>query len=212
MNNQSTRTRSLVEMALFTAIIIILSMTPLGYIPLPTGVNATTIHIPVIIAGAMLGWKKGAFTGFVFGMTSFLRSSFIAPSVTSFLFSPFYPGGNFFSLVICFIPRILIGVGAFAVFKLVYSLLKTGGAKKATAIAGAVAGFCGSLINTVLVMGGAYVFFAEKYAAALKIDKSAVLGAILAVVGGNGVPEAIVAAVLSSAICTALSVVLKNRN
>lgn len=60
MTKQREKTRSLVEMALFTAIIAVLALTPLGYIPLGF-MNATTIHIPVIIAGIVLGWKKGAF-------------------------------------------------------------------------------------------------------------------------------------------------------
>ena len=47
---------------------------PLGYIPLGV-ITPTTVHIPVIIAGIILGWKKGAFAGFVFGLTSFLKAS-----------------------------------------------------------------------------------------------------------------------------------------
>ena len=82
------------------------------------------MHIPVIIAGIILGWKKGAFAGFVFGLTSFLKASFIAPNITSFLFSPLYPGGNFWSLVICFVPRILVGVIAYFVFTGLMKVIK----------------------------------------------------------------------------------------
>ena len=125
MEKQGVKTRDLVEMALFAAIIIILAFTPLGYIPLGV-ITPTTVHIPVIIAGIILGWKKGAFAGFVFGLTSFLKASFIAPNITSFLFSPLYPGGNFWSLVICFVPRILVGVIAYFVFTgLMKKLLRT---------------------------------------------------------------------------------------
>ena len=52
---------SLVQLALFTAIILALAFTPgLGYIPLGV-TRATTIHLPVIIGSILLGPKKGAF-------------------------------------------------------------------------------------------------------------------------------------------------------
>lgn len=205
MEKKVTSTRSLVEMALFTAIIVILAFTPLGYIPLGI-ITPTTVHIPVIIAGIVLGWKKGAFAGFVFGLTSFLRASFFAPTVMSFLFSPLYPGGNFWSLVICFVPRILIGIVAYFVFIGVKKAIKN------RSVSIAVAGFCGSMVNTILVMGMAYLFFAKKYAEATNVNITAVKGTILAVVFGNGVPEAVVAAIISTAVCSALFVALKNRH
>lgn len=198
------KTVDLVEAALFTAIIIILAYTPLGYIPLGA-VNATTIHIPVILAGVIMGWKKGAFLGFVFALTSFLNASFFKPNITSFLFTPLYPGGNFFSLVICFVPRILIGIVAFAVFRAIFKLLHN------EAAALALAGVFGSLTNTVLVMGGAYVFFAQSYAEAVKISANEVLAAILTVVIGNGIPEAICAGVLTVGIGKALLVYKRRR-
>ena len=46
-------------MAMFLAIQIILVVTPLGYLPIGP-ISATTMHIPVIIAGIALGKKAGA--------------------------------------------------------------------------------------------------------------------------------------------------------
>ena len=40
--------RLLSQMALLTALMLVMAFTPLGYIPLPF-MNATTMHIPVII-------------------------------------------------------------------------------------------------------------------------------------------------------------------
>ncbi len=198
------KTIDLVEVALFTAIIAILASTPLGYIPLGA-VNATTIHIPVILAGVVMGWKKGGILGFIFGVTSFLNASFFKPNVTSFLFTPLYPGGNLFSLVICFVPRILIGVVAFFVFKAVIKLIHN------ETIALVLAGVIGSLTNTVLVMGGAYVFFADAYAQATQNAVEMVGAAILAIVLGNGIPEAICAGVLTAGIGKVLLVYKRRR-
>ena len=83
-------------MAMFLAIQIILVVTPLGYLPIGP-ISATTMHIPVIIAGIALGKKAGAQLGFVFGLTSVLNATF-RPTLTSFCFSPFVTiggiGGN----------------------------------------------------------------------------------------------------------------------
>ena len=56
---KNEKTYELVLTALFTAIIIIMAFTPLGYIPLVV-INATIIHIPVILGALFLGPKKGA--------------------------------------------------------------------------------------------------------------------------------------------------------
>lgn len=204
--NTTEKTKEFVLTAMFTAIIFLLAFVPyLGYIPLGV-INATTIHIPVIIGAIFLGPKKGAFLGGMFGVTSLLNNTF-KPSATSFVFSPFLSAGiedNAFlaaikSLCICFIPRILIGVAAYYVFLLFYKLTKN---KKAISyIAG---GLIGSMTNTILVMGGIYVLFGESYAAARSLDYSALYGVIMGVIGMNGVPEAIVACLITAAVCPIL--------
>lgn len=204
---QTVKVRDMVEIALFTAIIVLLASTPLGYIPVTPAINATTMHIPVIIAGVVLGWKKGAITGFLFGLTSFLRASFFAPSATSFLFTPLVPGGNFWSLVICFIPRILIGVVAAFVFKGLFKLIKN------ETISLAIAGLCGSLTNTILVMGMAYIFFAKQFAEACGKEVGEILNYIITgVILTNGVPEAIVSCIITVGVGKALLVIIRKRN
>ena len=59
------------------AISIMLSMTPLGFIPIgPT--NATIMHIPVIIGAIVEGPLVGITVGFIFGATSFIKSAYYA--------------------------------------------------------------------------------------------------------------------------------------
>ena len=56
MNQQ--KTRNLALMSLFIAIEILMVMVPfLGFIPIGP-LRATTLHIPVIIAGIVLGKKQ----------------------------------------------------------------------------------------------------------------------------------------------------------
>ena len=126
---KNEKTYELVLTALFTAIIVIMAFTPLGYIPLVV-INATIIHIPVILGALFLGPKKGAFLGFVFGLTSFINNTFKAATASAFVFSPVLAynvdgvAGIFKSLYICFVPRILVGVVPYFVYILIRSALK----------------------------------------------------------------------------------------
>lgn len=127
---KNEKTYELVLTALFTAIIIIMAFTPLGYIPLVV-INATIIHIPVILGALFLGPKKGAFLGFVFGLTSFINNTFKAATASAFVFSPILAAdvigvsGIFKSMYICFIPRILVGVIPYYVYILIRRLMKS---------------------------------------------------------------------------------------
>ena len=206
------KTYELALISMFTAIIFLLAFTPIGLIDLPL-IKATILHVPVIMGAILLGPKKGAFLGGVFGLTSLIKNT-MAPSVLSFAFSPFIPvpgldRGSFWAVVICFIPRILVGVTPWLVYKLACLLpakkinlgLRTGGM--------AVAAVVGAFTNTVLVMGMIFLVFRQVYAAMNGIPVDAVLGVILGVVATNGVPEAIVAAVLVPALCIPLEKALK---
>ncbi len=127
---KNEKTYELVLTALFTAIIVIMAFTPLGYIPLVV-INATIIHIPVILGALFLGPKKGAFLGFVFGLTSFINNTFKAATASAFVFSPVLAynvvgvSGIFKSLYICFVPRILVGVVPYFVYILIRKALKS---------------------------------------------------------------------------------------
>ena len=130
------------------------------------------------------------------------------PNLTSFVFSPFYSlgnvHGNFKSLIICFVPRILIGVVAYYVYTGIVKLIKKKNSGKSSVAALAAAGAAGALTNTLLVMNGIYFLFGSSYANAKGIATDALYGVILGVIGTQGVPEAIVAAVLTAAIGKAL--------
>jgi len=196
MKNVSTKTVDMVLVALFAALICIMSATPLGYIPLGF-MRATIIHVPVILGSILLGPKSGAMLGFIFGLTSFINNT-MNPLITSFVFTPFYSlgeyKGGFGSIIICFLPRILVGVLPYFVYKGLHFFLK----KKKTGqyISLGVAGVVGSLTNTILVMGLILVFFKDSYAAAKDVASEAIYGVIASVIAINGIPEAIVAAVI----------------
>ena len=89
-----------------------------------------------------------------FGLTSMINNTF-NPNLTSFVFSPFYSlgnvHGNFKSLMICFVPRILIGVVAYYVYTGIVKLVKKKkNDGKGSAAALAAAGAAGAQIYFVL--------------------------------------------------------------
>ena len=199
--DRSQKLSDWMKLSLFVAIIILLSVTPLGYISLGV-INATTIQMPVILGAILFGWKKGAFLGGVFGLTSLLKNTF-QPGLTSFVFSPFIPvfgeeSGSFSALLVCFIPRILIGVVSGLLFA---ALSQT---KLKSALSAGICGFVGSLTNTVFVMGGIVLFFGESYSAARNEAYEALIGTVMATITGVGITEAIVSAVLAAAISVPL--------
>ena len=203
---KKTNTKELVLVALFSAIVLIMAFTPMiGYIPLGF-TRATIIHVPVIIASIVMGPKKGAFLGFLFGLTSLINNT-INPTVTSFVFTPFFSLGNaepsWLSLIVCFVPRVLVGVVPYYVRKLTKKLPDV--------ISYVLAGLFGSLTNTVLVMNLIYILFKESYASAQGKAVEVLYSAIGSVIVINGVPEAIVAAVLTLAIVKAISKSLKQK-
>ncbi|MEG1926887.1 MAG: ECF transporter S component, partial [Ruthenibacterium sp.] len=201
MRKSSPKALDLAQLALFSAIVIVLAFTPfIGYIPLGI-TKATIIHIPVIIGSILLGPKKGAILGALFGATS-LISNTISPTLASFTFSPFYSGGNFWSLVVCFVPRILVGVVPYFVYRGIKKLQKSEKASEVLPLA--VAGLAGSMTNTLLVMHLILLFFGDSYAQVKGVAVQALYGFILTIIGVNGVPEAIVAMLFTVVIVKAL--------
>ena len=212
MTNISKKTLATAQLTIFSAITLLLAFTPfVGYIPLGF-TRATIVHIPVIIGSIVLGPKKGAFLGTLFGFTSLIMATF-QPTVTSFAFSPFYSvggiNGNFFSLIICFVPRILVGVIPFYVFSFLDRRLNS--KKRGQSISLSIAGIAGSLTNTLLVMNLIYFFFKDSFALVNHVEVSALYRLILSLIGINGIPEAIVAAILTALITTPLLTLRKQR-
>lgn len=199
MKNWKRDTRWLVLLALFVAIEIFLNVTGIGLIPLPL-IKASTLHIPVIIGAVLMGPLAGGVLGGVFGLCSIWSNS-TAPTALSFAFSPFLAtsaAGAVKTIWIAFGCRVLIGVVAGWLWIILKKL------RVNDLVALPVVGVAGALTNTGLVMTSIYLLLSPEFAAAKNIAMEAVLGGVMAIVAANGVPEAIAAAVLVTAIGKAL--------
>ena len=199
MKTRKRDTRWLVLLALFVAIEIFLNVTGIGLIPLPL-IKASTLHIPVIIGAVLMGPLAGGVLGGVFGLCSIWSNS-TAPGLLSFAFSPFLAtsaAGAVKTIWIAFGCRVLIGVVAGWLWIILKKL------RVNDLVALPVVGAAGALTNTGLVMTSIYLLLSPEFAAAKNIAMEAVLGGVMAIVAANGVPEAIAAAVLVTAIGKAL--------
>lgn len=93
--------------ALFTAVLLVMDFTPLGYIT--TGAfSITLMTVPVAIGAICLGPLSGAILGGVFGLTSFLQCFGIG-----FLIDPsgalMLDASPLATVLVCFVPRIVTG-------------------------------------------------------------------------------------------------------
>ncbi len=195
---QHTATKQLVLYAVFVGMIFLLGLTPLGFITLPIAA-ITTVHVPVIVGAYRFGPKGGAILGFFFGLTS-LISCFLRPDAIAAIVLGTNSGFGIYNLLlivmILFVPRVLVGVFS----ALIYNGLR----RKNETVAMGVAAFCGSMANTILLLGGLYLFAFQATGTAFGLAEgftaAQFLKILLGIVTVNGVVEAL-AAVL---ICTAL--------
>lgn len=199
--NISVKTGRMVQLAILTAIIVLMAFTPIGYLHLGV-IEITFIMIPVIIGAIVMGPGAGAFLGGVFGLTSFIQCfgmSYFGETLLAI--QPVY---NF---IVCMIPRILMGFLAGWIFKGLARLDKT----HTKAIAYSVTSLCGALLNTVFFVGALLLLFGQSdYIMSLRAGMG-LFAFVVAFVGTNGVIEAIVCFVVAAAISKALDVVLKRQ-
>ena len=182
---------SVAQIAIFFAIMLVLHLlSSVIFNLLPVPIKPTIIHIPVIIASIIYGPRIGAILGTSMGLISVVTNTLVLLP-TSYLFSPFVPNGNLNSLMIAMVPRILIGITPYFVYKWMKN-------KPGLVLAGAV----GSMTNTVFVLGGIFILFSAVYNG----DIQAMLALVLS---ANSISEMVISAILTVAIVPALEKVKK---
>lgn len=188
----------MVYFSFLLAIEAVFCFTPLGSLPAIGPIVATLAILPVVITAILLGPKAGTLMGLFAGLFSFIIWTFMPPSpIVAFVFTPFYAMGEFHgnvgSLLICFVPRILSGTVA----GLVSRAFDRRHPNK-NILNYSVSAALGSLTNTVGVLGGIALFFGGQYAS---VAGAAIFVIIGTTVLTSGIPEAVVNAILASAVC-----------
>ncbi len=183
----------LVVTALFSALIVVMTFTPLGYIPIGVGISITTIHLATILGAALLGVKEGVFLGAFWGITCVIKA-FLEPILANIPFQ---------NPMISVVPRIFVGLVTALV---VGALFKTKLPKAVTLAIGAVAG---TLTNTILVITALNVFGGfETLALGISTTLSTIVSTLI---GVNGIIEIAVAVILVPSLYIAIEKSLKGK-
>lgn len=202
MEKKKFSTKQFVEMALLTAIIVLLAFTPIGYIR-TLGLEITLIVVPVTVGAVTLGPAAGAVLGAVFGITSFIQCFGMSP------FGAVLLGINPFStFIVCVVSRVLMGW----LTGLIYQGLQK--VKPVRKISVVIANLCGPLLNTFFFMGTLIgLFYQTEYIQGLaeSMGASNAMAFVVAFVGVNGVVEAAVCFIVGSAVSKALLTVLREQ-
>lgn len=184
----------IVIMGLLTAILVVMSFTPLGYLNI--GPLSITLNIiPVAIAALTMGPAGGAAVGAVFGLTSFLQCVGIG------LPSPFgvalFGINPLFTVITCFVPRILDGLLLGYINRIISKL--TNGI-----LSSFVTGFFAAFLNTLFFMTALMVLFGRSELIMDMRGEMNVIAFMCAFVGINAVFEIAASTIVTGAVGTAL--------
>ncbi|WFR58001.1 ECF transporter S component [Anaerocolumna sp. AGMB13025] len=198
--NRNQHTLKLVQLGLFTAIILLMAFTPLGYIKTP-GLEITLLVVPVTVGAILFGPTGGAILGGIFGLTSFIQC--FGMSAFGAVLLNINPVGTF---IVTVVSRILMGWLTGLSFHAFRKWSVTKG------IPFAAASLAGPLLNTVLFMSTLMLFFYNTdyiQGIADALGTGNIFTFVIAFVGINGLIEAAVCFVLGTAIAKAVDVFTK---
>lgn len=180
MQQKKLPVRELVLIGIFTAIIILLTYTPLGYINFGP-ISITTLHIPVIL-GAILLRKimLGAVLGGIWGVTAMIYAFQSAGVLNPIFYNP----------LVSVVPRIFVGMITLIVFHITKRFL-------ARRLSISIAAIFGTITNTVLVLSAIYLFGQDVIIqAGIATNPTQVLTFVLSLVTINALLEILAAAII----------------
>ena len=171
--NKKFNAKQLTLLGLMTALLLLMSFTPLGYLNI--GPLAITFNvIPVAVSALALGPVGGLIAGSVFGLTSFLQA--IGVGGVSMLGSTLFSINPFFSILLCFVPRMLCFV----------------------------TGFAAAFLNTLFFMSALILLFGQTEYMQGLINGQNILLFVCAFVGVNAVFEMLSSTVITGAVGSVL--------
>lgn len=191
MNKSTAQTRRLTQLAILIALEAVLTFTPLGFIMVPP-ISITLLHIPVIVGAILMGPSAGGILGLAFGLFSMIKASTAAASPADMAFSPFLSGSPLASVVMCILPRVLLGVIAGGLYLLLSRKVK------AEAVTMGISAVAATFLHSMMVLGLLSLLF---QALPLK-------DVIAALIGVNCLLEMLAAAVVTAAVCVPVKKVL----
>ena len=134
--------RELTTLGLLTGVLLLMSVTPLGYFH-TFGLDISLMMVPVAIGAMLMGPKAGAWLGLIFGATSFYQAVTGSSAFSTMLFNinPIY------AFLLCIPTRVLMGFLTGVIFKAAQKV------DKKKTVCYFVGGFFAAFLNTLFFMG-----------------------------------------------------------
>ena len=196
---EKIKTQKIALYGILSAIIIIMSFTPLGFLKVPAlALEITFLPIPVAIGAALLGPVGGLYFGTLFGIMSFVQCfGFSVMGAELLAVNPV------FTFILCVVPRALMGLCCGLIFKLISKF------DKKNIVSFIVSSFSAAFLNTVFFLLFFTVLFGQgDFLARFGNSLTTILFTLVSV---NGILEVIVCTVIGFAVSKALSYVLSRR-
>ena len=188
---RKTKTLMLTQNAVLASIVVLMAFTPIGYLRIGA-VEMTFIMIPVAVGAITLGEKSGAFLGLVFGVSSFIQCFGMSPFGAALL--QIYP---IFTLIMCLVPRVLMGYLCGVIYKLL--------AKAKKGIAVIIASFSAPVINTILFIASLMILFGKTdFIMGMRAGTENLMAFLIAFVGLNGVMEIVTTTLIAPPVALAV--------
>lgn len=183
-----SRNRKLALVGAFSALVIVLSITNLGFITFSPVISITILQIPVILAATLGGFAEGVFVGAVMGIMSLVKAAMSPSGVLDPLFV---------NPLCSVLPRILLGIVAWFVWK-VLNLIP----KMPKTLSAAIDGFVATFCHTLMVYGCIFIFEGSDMRAAL--EQMGMAGVGFFGVVGIGIVSEVFEALASTIVCAAV--------
>lgn len=187
-NKSLSRNRRLALAGAFSALIIVLSITNLGFISFSPVISITILQIPVILAATLGGIAEGVFVGAVMGIMSLVKAAMSPSGILDPLFV---------NPLCSVLPRILLGVAAWFFWKILNFI-----PKMPKTISSAITGFLATFCHTLMVYGCIFIFKGSDMRAAL--DQIGMTGVGFFGVVGAGIVSEVFEALASTIVCAAV--------
>ena len=188
---RKTKTLMLTQNAVLASIVVLMAFTPIGYLRIGA-VEMTFIMIPVAVGAITLGEKSGAVLGLVFGVSSFIQCFGMSPFGAALLqINPI------FTLIMCLVPRVLMGYLCGVIYKLL--------AKAKKGIAVIIASFSAPVINTILFIASLMILFGKTdFIMGMRAGTENLMAFLIAFVGLNGVMEIVTTTLIAPPVALAV--------
>lgn len=180
-----SRNKRLVLTGAFSALIIVLTFTNLGFITFSPVVSITILPIPVILTATLAGLPEGIFAGAVMGIMSLMKAAMSPSGVLDPLFV---------NPLCSVLPRMILGCVAWLLWKGLNFI-----PKMPKTISAIITGFGATFAHTLVVYGCIFLFKGADMRAAL--DSLGMTGAGYFTVVGVGIVSEMFEALASAIVC-----------